>query len=168
MTECRVCGDGEQLGFVCKLCGCEHCARHQLPENHDCPGLETYDRDQSWFYSGEATVRTGTESAERYRREAPTALEHGDMGRLPGATPDARGSSSPDVAPDGSVSTPDQAGEAPEGPGSDSDGRFRWWIRTHVERYRTRPSALLVDVLWLLLVVGIVTVGVAAVSRLLL
>jgi len=38
---CSVCGKKEMLPYKCKFCGWTYCSEHRLPENHECPGLET-------------------------------------------------------------------------------------------------------------------------------
>jgi membrane associated rhomboid family serine protease len=42
MAECDHCGEHENLPYECRHCGGTFCARHRLPENHDCPGLEQW------------------------------------------------------------------------------------------------------------------------------
>lgn len=149
MSECTVCGDDERLEFVCKLCGRSHCPDHQLPENHGCPGLETYERNPSWFHTTEATVEGGTERARRFQRRAPEALERRDIGHLPGTTAEPKYDSGPDVATDGSaVSSPEPVND-PASANNSTGRRLRWSIDTRLERYRDRPSALLVDVAYL-------------------
>ena len=39
MVKCDYCGVEVALPFKCRYCGGNFCARHHLPENHDCPGL---------------------------------------------------------------------------------------------------------------------------------
>jgi hypothetical protein len=42
-NRCSYCGeDMMDLAHRCKFCGQYHCAKHLLPEDHDCPGLEGY------------------------------------------------------------------------------------------------------------------------------
>ena len=41
---CHVCGKYELIPFTCKFCGGRFCAKHRLPENHDCTGLAEYRR----------------------------------------------------------------------------------------------------------------------------
>lgn len=167
MPGCTVCGDCARLSFVCKLCGEANCSEHQLPENHGCFGLEVYDRDESWFHTEEAIVEAGTAEASRYRQEAPVAIEKGDLGHLPGTRPDPEYNTSPDVAADGSVISPTESA-ASESPGSTNLGRRLWWVSAHVERYRTRPSSVLVDIAYIGAVCGIVAAVYFAVTRFLL
>lgn len=168
MTACAVCGNGDGLSFVCKLCGGNHCPDHQLPENHDCLGLETYDADASWFHTEEATVEAGTDEANWYRQEAPVALEKSDLGHLPGTRPDPDFSTGPDVAADGSVISSTAPG-APDPPDSPNLGRrLRWVVGGHLERYRNRPSSFLVDVVYIGIVCAIVATAYFVATRFLL
>ncbi len=46
-TKCLSCGkDLEGLPFVCKFCGHSFCTKHQLPENHNCEGLDKWKRGE--------------------------------------------------------------------------------------------------------------------------
>ena len=40
MVECDYCGKDTELAFKCKYCGGVFCAKHRLPENHECSGLK--------------------------------------------------------------------------------------------------------------------------------
>lgn len=39
--KCDICGKRELLPFRCKYCGGTFCSEHRLPENHECPGINT-------------------------------------------------------------------------------------------------------------------------------
>jgi hypothetical protein len=41
---CFYCGKRQYLAFTCSYCGKEFCGEHRLPFNHDCPGIEHYNR----------------------------------------------------------------------------------------------------------------------------
>jgi len=46
-TKCNSCGeDLESLPFVCKFCSHSFCTKHQLPENHNCEGLDKWKRGE--------------------------------------------------------------------------------------------------------------------------
>ena len=40
------CEEEETLPFKCKLCGQAFCAKHRLPEQHDCPRIGVYQTDE--------------------------------------------------------------------------------------------------------------------------
>jgi uncharacterized protein len=52
MAQCDRCGAHENLPYRCRRCGGVFCARHRLPENHDCPGLQEWDDPDGLFDSG--------------------------------------------------------------------------------------------------------------------
>jgi hypothetical protein len=52
MAKCDVCGRTENMPYHCRHCGGTHCAEHRLPENHACPGLESWDDPSGVFDSG--------------------------------------------------------------------------------------------------------------------
>jgi len=56
---CAMCGKELVLPFTCKYCGESFCAKHRLPENHNCPGLPM----RSWAVY--KTERTETVSESR-------------------------------------------------------------------------------------------------------
>ncbi|ARS89937.1 AN1-type zinc finger protein [Natrarchaeobaculum aegyptiacum] len=39
MPKCDACGEGTNMPYTCNYCGQEHCKKHQLPENHNCPNI---------------------------------------------------------------------------------------------------------------------------------
>lgn len=44
---CKFCGkDISALGFKCTFCGSDVCAKHRLPNDHDCLGLTNYKGNQ--------------------------------------------------------------------------------------------------------------------------
>ncbi|MFW6385177.1 MAG: rhomboid family intramembrane serine protease [Halodesulfurarchaeum sp.] len=52
MARCDVCGREEGMPYQCRHCGGTFCAKHRLPENHDCPGLENWNDPGGVFDSG--------------------------------------------------------------------------------------------------------------------
>jgi hypothetical protein len=52
MAKCDQCGKNENMPYQCRHCGGTYCADHRLPENHDCPGLESWDDPGAVFDSG--------------------------------------------------------------------------------------------------------------------
>ncbi|MFB6103705.1 MAG: rhomboid family intramembrane serine protease [Halobacteriaceae archaeon] len=52
MARCDRCGEEEPMPYRCRLCGGTYCADHRLPENHDCPGLESWNDPGGVFDSG--------------------------------------------------------------------------------------------------------------------
>lgn len=40
MAECSFCGEGTNLPYTCTYCSLNHCYKHKLPENHNCPNLK--------------------------------------------------------------------------------------------------------------------------------
>ena len=52
MATCDVCGREENMPYTCRHCGGVHCSEHRLPENHGCPGLETWNDPDGVFDSG--------------------------------------------------------------------------------------------------------------------
>jgi len=52
MAKCDQCGKNENMPYQCRHCGGTYCADHRLPENHDCPGLESWDDPSAVFDSG--------------------------------------------------------------------------------------------------------------------
>lgn len=41
---CSYCGKREYMPWKCNYCGKEFCGDHRMPFNHDCPGIEHYNR----------------------------------------------------------------------------------------------------------------------------
>ncbi|WP_224332479.1 rhomboid family intramembrane serine protease [Haloprofundus halobius] len=63
MAECHECGEYESLPYQCRRCGNAFCAEHRLPENHNCPGLDSWDDPSGVFESNfDDSVRTGGSS----------------------------------------------------------------------------------------------------------
>lgn len=52
MPRCDRCGEQESMPYRCRLCGGTFCSKHRLPENHECPGLETWGDPDGVFDSG--------------------------------------------------------------------------------------------------------------------
>nr|WP_101294653.1 AN1-type zinc finger domain-containing protein [Halegenticoccus soli] len=51
MGACKRCGEKIAGDRACSYCGNAYCPEHQLPENHDCPGVEQWNRESSPFHS---------------------------------------------------------------------------------------------------------------------
>jgi membrane associated rhomboid family serine protease len=51
MAKCDQCGKNENMPYQCRHCGGTYCAEHRLPENHSCPGLESWDDPGGVFES---------------------------------------------------------------------------------------------------------------------
>lgn len=70
MATCDVCGNEESMPYQCRHCNGTYCREHRLPENHDCPGLQAWDKPGGVFDSGfdddvnesESTLRTRMKS----------------------------------------------------------------------------------------------------------
>jgi membrane associated rhomboid family serine protease len=77
MARCDRCGEEESMPYRCRLCGGTYCAEHRLPENHDCPGLESWGDPDGVFDSGFDDGVSDSQS----RSEASV------LGRLGGQTP---------------------------------------------------------------------------------
>lgn len=52
MANCDVCGEHVNMPYNCRHCGGTYCGEHRLPENHGCPGLESWNDPQNVFDSG--------------------------------------------------------------------------------------------------------------------
>lgn len=52
MAKCDVCGHAENMPYNCRYCGGTFCSAHRLPENHDCPGLQSWNDPTGVFDSG--------------------------------------------------------------------------------------------------------------------
>ncbi|MUV86602.1 rhomboid family intramembrane serine protease [Natronomonas sp. CBA1123] len=52
MANCDVCGKHVNMPYNCRHCGGTYCSEHRLPENHNCPGLESWNDPQNVFDSG--------------------------------------------------------------------------------------------------------------------
>ncbi|QLH80272.1 rhomboid family intramembrane serine protease [Halosimplex pelagicum] len=52
MSRCDECGKQENMPYQCRHCGGTYCAEHRLPENHGCPGLDSWDDPGGVFDSG--------------------------------------------------------------------------------------------------------------------
>ncbi len=46
MVDCDKCGKSEDIPFKCKYCGSSFCSECRLPEDHDCPGLKTFEENK--------------------------------------------------------------------------------------------------------------------------
>lgn len=52
MATCRKCGATLVGSRECSYCGDTYCPDHQLPENHDCPGVKNWGAEGDRFDSG--------------------------------------------------------------------------------------------------------------------
>jgi membrane associated rhomboid family serine protease len=52
MANCDVCGKHVNMPYNCRHCGGTYCSEHRLPENHNCPSLESWNDPQGVFDSG--------------------------------------------------------------------------------------------------------------------
>lgn len=69
MATCNVCGRVENMPYNCRMCGGTHCGQHRLPENHNCPGLESWNDPGGVFDSGyDASTGTGGTSRSLSQR----------------------------------------------------------------------------------------------------
>ncbi|PSQ42525.1 rhomboid family intramembrane serine protease [Halobacteriales archaeon SW_7_68_16] len=60
MRTCDECGEQiEGMPYECNGCGGAHCSRHQLPENHECPGLDQWNDPRGVFAGGPEAGGTG-------------------------------------------------------------------------------------------------------------
>ncbi|CAI48669.1 rhomboid family protease [Natronomonas pharaonis DSM 2160] len=60
MATCDACGEHENMPYNCRHCGGTFCADHRLPENHNCPGLESWNDPDKVFDSGfDGSVQAG-------------------------------------------------------------------------------------------------------------
>ena len=61
MARCDACGEDENMPYNCRHCGGTYCGDHRLPENHGCPGLETWNDPDGVFDSGfDDSVQSGS------------------------------------------------------------------------------------------------------------
>jgi membrane associated rhomboid family serine protease len=61
MATCDVCGTHVNMPYNCRHCGGVYCSEHRLPENHGCPGLESWNDPGGVFDSGfDDSVRNRT------------------------------------------------------------------------------------------------------------
>jgi len=64
MSTCDECGKQENMPYHCRHCGGTFCAEHRLPENHDCPGLDSWNDPGGVFDSGfDDSVSTSSSSS---------------------------------------------------------------------------------------------------------
>ncbi|OLS29269.1 MAG: hypothetical protein HeimC2_01160 [Candidatus Heimdallarchaeota archaeon LC_2] len=45
MTECNFCNDNVSMPYTCSLCANRHCAKHRLPESHNCSNIGHFNTD---------------------------------------------------------------------------------------------------------------------------
>ena len=79
MTNCNHCEKPiEGLPFKCGFCGNEYCAKHRLPENHECIGLADYKEQvtqgRGFLYKGAG------KRFKRSKRKRKTPLTAKDLG----------------------------------------------------------------------------------------
>lgn len=46
MAKCEYCGKSVSMPFICSLCEGKYCAKHRLPENHECINLYKFQTDE--------------------------------------------------------------------------------------------------------------------------
>lgn len=51
MGHCSICGEFDDLAYSCNYCGREHCSKHRLPENHNCPEVRVFNSTGKRFES---------------------------------------------------------------------------------------------------------------------
>lgn len=119
MPTCGVCGDGITHPYRCSHCGLTVCETHRLPENHGC--------DAPSAAVPLAQRRQREPSAEGI--ESPEPMELDESNRA-GTRTDPTFESAPGVAPDGSISTPDddEAGNTPREEAA--TGGLLAWLRS--------------------------------------
>ena len=61
------CEEVESLPFKCKLCEQYYCAKHRLPEQHDCPRISVYQTEE-YKKAKAAPFKTKTEVQEKKRK----------------------------------------------------------------------------------------------------
>ena len=69
----RGCDGNDTLPFDCSRCGRSFCSAHRLPENHDCPGVET--EETAWFPENSQPAQSS--SGSRWRKLALVLLVAG-------------------------------------------------------------------------------------------
>lgn len=79
MEECDYCGKETELAFKCKYCGNVFCAKHRLPENHECPGLE--EENEKLRDNGKIMAPTPSEKKKNTRNKSNNLL--GKVGSIP-------------------------------------------------------------------------------------
>jgi uncharacterized protein YkwD len=109
VPECAVCGDEIDYPHNCNYCGQPHCGDHQLPENHQCPGLSS-SGGKHFESTGPGTDTTTSEPTGGHRDRPEFRDRYDDTDRDTGGSFDRRG------WPDGSESSDDHdtVGTTPE------------------------------------------------------
>jgi membrane associated rhomboid family serine protease len=67
MATCDVCGEQESMPYQCRHCKGTYCREHRLPESHDCPGLQNWNKPGGVFDSGFDDSANETESSLQTR-----------------------------------------------------------------------------------------------------
>ncbi|NPD88642.1 MAG: hypothetical protein HGN29_07950 [Asgard group archaeon] len=63
------CKEEESLPFKCKLCNQSYCAKHRLPEQHDCPRIGMYQTDEYRKAKVSPVIPKATEKKEKVSRK---------------------------------------------------------------------------------------------------
>ena len=67
------CVEEDSLPFKCKLCEQYYCAKHRLPEQHDCPRISIY-QSEEYKKAKAAPYRPKVEVEEKNRKKEKTSL----------------------------------------------------------------------------------------------
>jgi hypothetical protein len=113
MDVCEKCGESdESLLHTCQYCRQKFCSSHQLPENHDCPGLSYQELDTRHFESAfDETVGDGRTTADGGSPSVQSAeVRTVSNSKEP---PKSELASSPDVMKDGSLKSETLVPERP-------------------------------------------------------
>lgn len=74
MATCDECGEQESMPYQCRHCNGTYCREHRLPENHDCPGLQSRSNQGGVFDSGFTDTVNESESTLRTRMQSTGGL----------------------------------------------------------------------------------------------
>ena len=114
MPHCDYCGEEVPNAplFTCNHCGQSHCAQHQLPENHDCPGLAISDPSNRDLFSSDGSL--GGTADSRNKRADQEDTQQQDRGHAGKRHRDWEpGSRSPEVTVDRSEQQSSNDGKLP-------------------------------------------------------
>ncbi|MCW3986540.1 MAG: hypothetical protein NWE91_09085 [Candidatus Bathyarchaeota archaeon] len=71
MTKCELCGEEVPLPFACPYCSLSFCAKHRLPENHECISLP---KEPFWYQRQKATEKEAERKRTSKKKEFPRSL----------------------------------------------------------------------------------------------
>ena len=79
MKSCSLdgCMEGDSLPFKCKLCGQMYCAKHRLPEQHNCMQIGIYQTDE-YRKAKLSTTRITKEESESRKTKRKTFVRKVD------------------------------------------------------------------------------------------